>query len=511
MAQELQILETFDFKAKGRWSAETNHLMIEAMRRGYAQRAQHLGDADFVKIPRERLASKEFARQQAKSIDVAKATPSDSLGPRITEAGESRETTHFSVIDKSGNGGVQHLHPRSRLRLRRRRAWGAGFLLNNEMGDFNPRPGVTNRNGTIGTAANVVAPGKRMLSSMTPTIVASQGKPYLVTGSPGGRTIINTVFCVLVNVLEFGMDLRAAIDAPRLDHEWFPERVRMVAAGEAKHAPMVKRLRAMGHDVRPSRYQGDANSILVVGGEFRGAADSRWGGATGVTPAVPSAAALDREFRQAQNDHNKAVRAASKAKDQAALRALRTKRTNSTFVPRFQDGAKAHAGTEAAVPYLVWLVSRGGADLAKASMQTLMTHHVRHPGIRLAVARIGGHRRKFGHETSRRWLDDVIAKNPNPAVKAQAHYTRAAAYVGTRAVERSEDLRQLAIRDLKYVLANDQQKSLHGLAERLLFEATTLEPGLEAPDISGEDLDGVPFKLSDYRGKVVLLDFWGDW
>jgi gamma-glutamyltranspeptidase/glutathione hydrolase len=159
---------------------------------------------------------------------------------------------------------------------------GAGFLLNNEMGDFNPRPGVTNRTGTIGSPPNLVAPEKRMLSSMTPTIVARNGRPYLVTGSPGGRTIINTVFCVTLNVTEFGMDLRTAIDAPRTDHEWFPERVSFTGARDEAHAALVESLTALGHEIRGSGGQGDANSILVDGSVFQGAADSRWGGASPV-------------------------------------------------------------------------------------------------------------------------------------------------------------------------------------------------------------------------------------
>ncbi len=156
---------------------------------------------------------------------------------------------------------------------------GAGFLLNNEMGDFNPEPGVTNENGRIGTAANLIRPEKRMLSSMTPTIVTKDGKVVLVTGSPGGRTIINTVLCVTLNVLEFEMGIRDAVDAARMDHEWFPDRVRFVAA-DGEHKALAEKLRAMGHEVRSSRGQGDANSILVApDGVLQGAADGEYGAA----------------------------------------------------------------------------------------------------------------------------------------------------------------------------------------------------------------------------------------
>ena len=280
LAQELQILENFDIRKMGRWSVSTMHLMIEAMRRAYANRAQHLGDADFVEIP-PHLTDKEFAKKMSRDINRKRATRSDTVGPKITEVHESKETTHFSVIDQRGmavsNTYTLEAGYGSGVVVR-----GAGFLLNNEMGDFNPKPGTTNRRGTIGTKPNLIAPGKRMLSSMTPTIVTKDGKPYLITGSPGGRTIINTVFCVTVNVLDFDMGLRAAIDAPRTDHEWFPERVRFVGARDTEHRDMVEKLRKMGHDVQASRGQGDANSILVKGGKFYGAADSRSGSASGV-------------------------------------------------------------------------------------------------------------------------------------------------------------------------------------------------------------------------------------
>jgi gamma-glutamyltranspeptidase/glutathione hydrolase len=277
LAIMLQILERHDFAALGRWSPQTVHLIIEAMRRGYATRAAFLGDADFVDIPGH-LVSKEFAAELAASIDPDKATPSDTLGPPITERKEGNETTHFSVIDRAGMA-VSNTYTLEDGYGSGVVVTGAGFLLNNEMGDFNRRPGVTDRRGAIGTPANVIAPGKRMLSSMTPTIVLRDGKPFLLTGSPGGRTIINTVLCVLLNVLEFGMDLRAAIDAPRLDHEWFPERVAFTGAGDPAHAALVEALEQLGHRVERSGGQGDANSILVDGARCVGAADSRYGGA----------------------------------------------------------------------------------------------------------------------------------------------------------------------------------------------------------------------------------------
>lgn len=276
LAQAMQMLEPFELRKKGRWSAGTNHLIIEAMRRAYAERAAHLGDADFVSIDPE-LWSAEHARSLAKSIDPTKATPSTEIGPAIQLAPESKETTHLSVMDASGmavsNTYTLEAGYGSGVVVR-----GAGFLLNNEMGDFNPQPGVTNENGRIGTDANLIEPEKRMLSSMTPTIVTKDGGVVLVTGSPGGRTIINTVLCVTLNVLEFEMGIREAVDAARMDHEWFPDRVRFVGADGEEHRELAEALRALGHDVRSSRGQGDANSILVSPeGAMIGAADDKFG------------------------------------------------------------------------------------------------------------------------------------------------------------------------------------------------------------------------------------------
>ncbi|WP_145194148.1 gamma-glutamyltransferase [Planctomycetes bacterium Poly30] len=277
LAQAMQMLEPFELRKHGRWSPAANHLIIEAMRRAYAERAAHLGDADFVEID-PKLWSAEHARDLAKSIDPEKATPSAEIGPPLTLAKESKETTHLSVMDASGMA-VSNTYTLEAGYGSGVVVTGAGFLLNNEMGDFNPEPGVTNDNGRIGTAANLIAPEKRMLSSMTPTIVTKDGKVVLVTGSPGGRTIINTVLCVTLNVLEFEMGIREAVDAARMDHEWFPDRLRLMGADD-ENEKLAEALRAMGHDVRSSRGQGDANSILVdPAGVLRGAADDEYGAA----------------------------------------------------------------------------------------------------------------------------------------------------------------------------------------------------------------------------------------
>jgi gamma-glutamyltranspeptidase / glutathione hydrolase len=275
LIEMLNMLENFDLKAKGFGSAEAKHFEIEAMRRAYLDRARFLGDPDFVRIPLTKLLSKDYARTLASTIDPAKTSSSAELGKDIltAPAQEPDETTHFSVIDRLGmavsstytlEGGYG-----SRVVVK-----GAGFLLNNEMGDFNKNPGVTLPDGTIGTPANLIDPGKRMLSSMTPTIVSKGGKVVLITGSPGGRTIINTVFCVVLAVTEFGMNVRAAVDAPRMHHQWMPDTISIERSGAGEE--LLQKLRAMGHTVNPGGNQGDANSIGVdPGGTAWGASDKR--------------------------------------------------------------------------------------------------------------------------------------------------------------------------------------------------------------------------------------------
>jgi gamma-glutamyltranspeptidase/glutathione hydrolase len=272
LVEMLNILEHFDLRKHGRFSPETLHVMIEAMRRAYCDRARFLGDADFVKIPAH-LTSKDYARQLAQGIDLSRATPSADLAPDISLSAEGANTTHFSVIDKDGMAvantyTLEHSYG-SRVVVK-----GAGFLLNDEMLDFNRKPGVTNRRGAIGTEANLIAPGKRMLSSQTPTIIARNGKVVLVTGSPGSRTIINTVLNIVVNVIDFNMDIRAAVDAPRLHQAWFPDTVRF--EGKNRYPETVAQLRKMGHRIESTK-QGDAHSIWVdpKTGHCFGAEDKR--------------------------------------------------------------------------------------------------------------------------------------------------------------------------------------------------------------------------------------------
>jgi gamma-glutamyltranspeptidase/glutathione hydrolase len=275
LVEMLNILENFDLRKQGRYSAATLHLMTEAMRRAYCDRAKYLGDSDFVTIPAH-LTSKEYARKLANGIDRTKATRSEDLAKEIAIKGEGDSTTHFSVIDADGMA-VSNTYTLERSYGSRIVVRGAGFLLNNEMMDFNWYPGETTRAGEIGTEANVIAPGKRMLSSQTPTVVSRDGKVVLITGSPGSRTIINTVLCVLVNVIDFDMDIRSAVDAPRMHHAWFPDE--LYFEGTSAYPEAMAQLRALGHRVL-YRSQGDAHSIWVDPrtGAYVGAADRRING-----------------------------------------------------------------------------------------------------------------------------------------------------------------------------------------------------------------------------------------
>ena len=278
LIEMLNMLEPFELRQRGRWSAETLHLMLEAMKRAYCDRARHLGDPGFTQIP-SHLTTKEYARSLAKGIDLQRATPSEKLAPEIELAAEGESTTHFSVVDGSGmavaNTYTLENSYGSRVVVR-----GAGFLLNNEMGDFNWRPGHTDRKGKIGTPANQIEPGKRMLSSQTPVIVARDGRAVLVTGSPGGRTIINTLLCVVLNVLEFEMDLHEAVEAPRLHHQWLPDQARFEGLKQPQYAKAFDLLRSMGHSIdTASPRQGDAHSIWIdPSGKLHGVADKRING-----------------------------------------------------------------------------------------------------------------------------------------------------------------------------------------------------------------------------------------
>ena len=231
-----------------------------------------------MRIP-ARLTDPEYARELLQQMSRKRATASEALAPDIPLAGESESTTHFSVVDGAGmavsNTYTLEASWGSRIVVK-----GAGFLLNNEMGDFNWVPGETNRRGRIGTKANLIAPGKRMLSSQSPVIVTREGRAVLVAGSPGGRTIINTVIGVLVNTLEYQMSLPEAVDAPRMHHQWFPDQLTLEADSQRHSSELVTALKAMGHTVRLRRQQGSVHAIQIDPntGTLHGVADRRRGG-----------------------------------------------------------------------------------------------------------------------------------------------------------------------------------------------------------------------------------------
>jgi len=272
----LNMLEALEIRKAPRGSADAFHLTTEAMRRAYLDRARFLGDPDFTDVPVARLTSKAHARELIRTIDPRRASSSVELGRDIVTAGaaEPDETTHFSVVDRDGMA-VSNTYTLEGGYGSHVVIAGTGILLNNEMGDFNKKPGTTTTTGDIGTPANVIAPGKRMLSSMTPTIVARNGRLVLVTGSPGGRTIINTVLHVVLNVTAWNTTGREAVDAARSHHQWLPDRLTIESGGisESDLAELVAR----GHAVNAQGRQGSAQSIWIhpTTGQAYGIADTR--------------------------------------------------------------------------------------------------------------------------------------------------------------------------------------------------------------------------------------------
>jgi gamma-glutamyltranspeptidase/glutathione hydrolase len=291
LIEMLNVLEGYDLARTGYGSAATVHLLAEAMRRAFADRARHLGDPDAnPQMPIDRLISKEYAATLRRTIHEDRASVSS---PESFEwPAESAETTHVSVVDRDRNAvaltytledgyGSKIVVP------------GAGFLLNNEMGDFNAGPGLTDKDGLIGTEPNLAAPGKRMLSSMTPTIVARDGGLFMVVGTPGGRTIINTVLQALVNVIDFGMNIQEAIDAPRLHHQWLPDRIQHERFGLSPDTRAL--LQARGHTLFEAPFnQGAAQGIVVNSkeGVLEGGYDRRSSESAAIGSAVEVRSAL---------------------------------------------------------------------------------------------------------------------------------------------------------------------------------------------------------------------------
>ena len=271
LIEMLNVLEGYGLETLGARSPSALHLMIEAMKRAYAERAEFLGDPDRVDVPVERLISKSHAAELRKSIDPGHATPASALRAGGAADHEGDNTTHFSVIDRLGNAvsNTYTLNFNYGLGLV---AEGTGILLNNELDDFAAKPGAPNAFGLVGGEANAPGPGKRPLSSMSPTIVVKDGRPLLVTGSPGGSRIITIVLQVILDVLDFHEDIAQAVGAPRVHDQWLPD----VVGAEAGFAEDTLRgLEALGHTVRAGGTWGSANSILVAPGAVTGAADPR--------------------------------------------------------------------------------------------------------------------------------------------------------------------------------------------------------------------------------------------
>lgn len=273
LMEMLNILEGFDLESMGHNSAETLHVMTETMRRAYADRAQHLGDSDFNSdMPLDRLMSKEYAQVLRESIDMNAASESDP--EKFAQRYESEETTHFSVVDGEGNM-VSMTYTLEFGYGSAMVVEGGGYLLNNEMGDFNPVPGETTLSGQIGTPPNLVEPQKRMLSSMTPTIIAESGKPLFTAGSPGGKTIINTTLQIILNVLDHKMNIAESIEAGRIHHQWLPDETRIERG--ALSVDTLQLYKSLGHKVSERSSQGAAMSVYHDrrANLFLGAADSR--------------------------------------------------------------------------------------------------------------------------------------------------------------------------------------------------------------------------------------------
>ena len=274
LLEMLNILEGFPLSEMKQGSVPELHVLIEAMKRAYADRARYLGDPAFINAPVLALTSKDYAAKERASIDLDRATPwTDALSALPPREGSN--TTHFSVVDSQGNA-VSNTYTLNFPYGVGLVADGTGVMLNNELDDFTAAPGASNAFGLVGFEANLPGPGKRPLSSMSPTIVLKDDKPVLVTGSPGGSRIISTVLQVIVNVLDYHMDVAAAVDAPRLHHQWLPDEVR-IERGFAEDT--LAGLRAKGHLLVEPMGQTSANSIAVTPNGLLGAPDPRTRGA----------------------------------------------------------------------------------------------------------------------------------------------------------------------------------------------------------------------------------------
>ncbi len=283
VVQMLNILEHFPVANMGAGSADSIHLLAEAARLAFADRSEYLGDPDHYDVPDQWLTSKAYGEQLAATIDMQKARDSNDVLPGVEPLYESEDTTHFSIMDSEGNV-VANTYTLNFSFGSGIAVPGAGFLLNNEMDDFSAKAGVMNAFGMLGGDANEVAAGKRPLSSMTPTMVFADGEPWFATGSPGGSRIITVVLQMIVNVIDHGMNIAEAANAPRMHHQWYPD-ILMLEPGFSPDTIRILQLR--GHDVQNSRTSsGSTQTVAFSNGLFRGASDTRRPGAGSAAPDV---------------------------------------------------------------------------------------------------------------------------------------------------------------------------------------------------------------------------------
>jgi gamma-glutamyltranspeptidase/glutathione hydrolase len=276
LLQMLGMLQGSGYEKGGPGSAATYHYLAETMRRFYADRSIYLGDPDFFHVPVRRLLDPDYLRKRRESIDPNRTTPSDQLGPGRGVTSESTETTHYNVLDSEGNI-VAVTYTLNNGYGSGVTAPGLGFLLNDEMDDFAAKPGSANMFGLVQGESNSIQPGKRPLSSMTPTIVLRNDKPYLVLGAPGGPRIISAVLQVMLNVLDFGMNIQDAIDAPRIHHQWRPDRLDIEKGISPDTIALLKR---RGHHIEESKpvVIARVEAILIDGGWLQGGHDGRGSG-----------------------------------------------------------------------------------------------------------------------------------------------------------------------------------------------------------------------------------------
>jgi len=271
IVQLLKGSNAYDLKSMGHNTAETIHLMTELQRRAYADRAEHMGDLDYYEVPIDMLLDDAYIANRNSSIDLTKATPSQEIKAGEVDRIESLETTHFSIVDKEGNA-VSITTTLVAYFGNKVMVDGAGFFLNNEMNNFSLKPGFPNIFGLIGGEANAIAPGKRMLSSMSPTIVEKNGKLFMVLGTPGGSTIINVIYENIVNVIDFGMTMQEAVNAKKVHSQWLPDRI--VIEEGAIDSVSMQALESKGHALRIFPQLGRTEAILVrPDGSYEGAAD----------------------------------------------------------------------------------------------------------------------------------------------------------------------------------------------------------------------------------------------